>query len=279
MLLNELIKTLEAADQTLVLPDGFDSPHSYRGYYAELAFEPAHNITVGDMLAAARDALGSTYQGYKGGDYKMTAYTDCWLAEYSCMGETIGPLLLRLMLERGRPATDTVRHVYIDTEFLRNDLTERGLVSLALTDDQGVDYYAINWEMDAESVHGDDWMRENVWPFLPHAGDGDVDWKHPDVRHYGDIREQVAAYFADTTATETRLYARNGAQDAVRLHGLWGHDWTIMPEQIPRWFTDIYQLITAAGNPDGIPEKSPHAHHPLEDARHNRAVRQYLAAL
>lgn len=279
MLLNELIDTLEAADQTLVLPDGFDSPHSYRGFYNELAFEPAYDITVADMLEAARDARGSSYEGYKGGEYKMTAYTDCWLAEYGHTGESLGPVLLRLMLERGRPATTSIRHVYLDTEFLRNDLTQRGLVSLALTDDDNTDYYAVNWEMDGDAVHEDPWMRDNVWPYLPLGADDDVDWKHPDVRHYSTISDQVAAYFANTTATETRLYARNGAQDIVRLHGLWDHDWSVMPEAIPRWFTDVYQLITAAGNPDGIPEESANAHHPLEDARHNRAVRQYLANL
>jgi hypothetical protein len=179
----------------------------------------------------------------------------------------------------GKPPT-AIRHVYLDTEFMRNDLTESGLVSIALTDDQDVDYYAVNWDMNGVAVYDDDWMRENVWPYLPRGADGDVNWNHSDVRHYGDIREQIAAYFADTTATETRLYARNGAQDMVRLHGLWDHNWTVMPEAIPRWFTDIHQLIAAAGvDPDSVPAMDTGAHHPLEDARHNRTVRHYLAAL
>ncbi|MFC9490722.1 hypothetical protein ACFTZM_32240, partial [Streptomyces hydrogenans] len=65
MPLGELITALEAADPDLVLPDGFTHPHSYRGYYHELAFEPAHNATVGEMLADARSALGTTYTGWK----------------------------------------------------------------------------------------------------------------------------------------------------------------------------------------------------------------------
>lgn len=102
MMLEDLIAALEAEDPTRVLSDGFDSPHSYRGFYDELAFEPAHNITVGGMLAAARSALGATFQGYKGGEYRMTAYTDCWLSEYGHVsGETIGPVLLRLLLAAG----------------------------------------------------------------------------------------------------------------------------------------------------------------------------------
>ncbi|HEY5834929.1 hypothetical protein [Streptomyces sp.] len=280
MILSDLIKALEAADQSLVLPHGFDSPHSYRGYYHDLAFEPATDITVADMLAAARNARGETYEGYKGGDYKMGDYTDCWLAEYGHLGEGIGPVLIGLMLAAGRaPApqpASTIRHVYLDTEFLRADLTRRGLVSIALTDDDGNDYYAVNGELDVRAVYHDEWMRENVWPYLPTDPLGVFDSFDKDVRAYADIRDEIAGYFADTTAAETRLYARHGAQDVVRLHGLWAHDWGVMPEAVPRWFIDIHALIEEAGNPDGIPEMESGAHHPLEDARHNRTVRHFL---
>lgn len=104
MTLEELITALEAADPNLVLPDGFTHPHSYRGDYMDLAFEPASNVTVAAMLTDARSALGTTYQGWKGGDYEMTEYTDCWLASEGGLGETIGPLLLRLMLAAGKPS-------------------------------------------------------------------------------------------------------------------------------------------------------------------------------
>jgi hypothetical protein len=183
--------------------------------------------------------------------------------------------------------TDSVRHVYLDTEFMRDDLTYRGLVSIALTDDDGNDYYAVNHNMGDVAVRDDDWMRENVWPYLPRTVTnykirGEIehlDRNHPDVRFYGEIADQVAAYFTDTKATTTYLYARNGAQDVVRLHGLWDHDWGVMPKTIPRWFIDIHALIEQAGNPDGIPEMESGAHHPLEDARHNRTVRHFLEAL
>ena len=105
MTLAELITVLEAADPNLVLPDGFTNPHSYRGDYMDLAFEPASNVTVGQMLADARSALGTTYQGWKGGDFEMRDYTDCWLSmEGSASGDSIGPLLLRLMLAAGKTA-------------------------------------------------------------------------------------------------------------------------------------------------------------------------------
>lgn len=101
MQLIDLIARLEAADPNLVLKDGFRNPHSYRGFYHDLAFEPAQNVRVGDMLDDAQRALGTVYEGWKGGDFLMKEYTDCWLAEEgSGDGETIGPLLLRLMLDQ-----------------------------------------------------------------------------------------------------------------------------------------------------------------------------------
>ena len=94
MTLGELIAQLESVEPTRCLRLGFHRPHSYRGYYDELAFEPCADISVGEMLAAARSALGSTYQGYKGGDFTMGEYTEVWLAERGDCGETIGPILL-----------------------------------------------------------------------------------------------------------------------------------------------------------------------------------------
>lgn len=97
--LGGIIERLEREDPTRVLPVGFAEPHSYRGYYHELAFEPRRDITIGEMLDAARTALGATYQGYKGGDYTMNEHTDCWIAEYGTDSDNkIGPLLLELLL-------------------------------------------------------------------------------------------------------------------------------------------------------------------------------------
>lgn len=98
MRLGELIEALEAAPPNHVVPHGFRNPHSYRGYYDQLAFEPCDNITVHDMLAEARSALSSTFTGWKGGEFAMDEHTECWLANHGCCGEEIGPTLLRYML-------------------------------------------------------------------------------------------------------------------------------------------------------------------------------------
>ncbi|MFB8071112.1 hypothetical protein [Streptomyces californicus] len=100
MVLEDLIEMLEAADPDTVVKHGFTNPHSYRGYYHDLAFEPASNVRVGDMLEDARGALGETFEGWKGGDFTMNGYTDCWLSvEGYSSGETLGPLLVTYMLE------------------------------------------------------------------------------------------------------------------------------------------------------------------------------------
>ncbi|MFD9004430.1 hypothetical protein ACFV0T_26315 [Streptomyces sp. NPDC059582] len=99
MTLGELIAALETANPQQIVKHGFHNPHSYRGDYYDLAFEPTTNITVADMLEAARSAVGATYQGWKGGDFNMTAGDWCWLSEQgSASGETISPLLLEFIL-------------------------------------------------------------------------------------------------------------------------------------------------------------------------------------
>lgn len=106
--LGELILALEAEDPTRILPIGFNNPHSFRGDYVDLAFEPAVDVSIGDMLAAARAALGSTYQGWKGGDYTMAEHTTCWISyEGESSDNCIGPLMLRLLLGQVTANRDT----------------------------------------------------------------------------------------------------------------------------------------------------------------------------
>ncbi|RSN26520.1 hypothetical protein DMC63_01405 [Streptomyces sp. WAC 05977] len=80
---------------------GFHRPQSYRGDYMDLAFEVTHDVPVKDMLDTARQALGETFQGWKGGDYTMGEYTQVWLIpESGDCGESLGAVLLELLLAR-----------------------------------------------------------------------------------------------------------------------------------------------------------------------------------
>lgn len=98
MILRELIVALESVDPEKVVEYGFDRPHSYRGYYSELAFHPARDVRVGDMLNDARESLVRTFAGYKGGDFEMHDFTDVYLAEWGCTGEELTASMLGWML-------------------------------------------------------------------------------------------------------------------------------------------------------------------------------------
>jgi hypothetical protein len=57
--------------------------NSYRGYYHDIALEPWNGtLTVEQLLSAANDACGRTFEGYKGGDFTMDADTPLWIANY-----------------------------------------------------------------------------------------------------------------------------------------------------------------------------------------------------
>lgn len=104
MTLGELITELKKEPPEKVCRWGFGHPHSYRGYYDELAFEPCENVTVNQMLADAEQSLGKTFTGYKGGDYEMCEWTEVWIAnEGEAGGEVIGPYALAFILGRAKP--------------------------------------------------------------------------------------------------------------------------------------------------------------------------------
>ncbi|MFQ6309873.1 hypothetical protein [Lysobacter capsici] len=98
MNLDELIKALQHEPADKIIREGFHRPHSYRGHYDQLAFEPLMNARVGDMLEAAQGSLGRVFIGYKGGDFMMGPYTGCNLAHYGSCGDELSERLLRYML-------------------------------------------------------------------------------------------------------------------------------------------------------------------------------------
>ena len=75
MTLGEMIEYLESQPQDKKLERGLGNPHSWRGSYDELAFEPVDRTTVGKMLVVAKGCVGTVFPGYKGGDYEMDRNT------------------------------------------------------------------------------------------------------------------------------------------------------------------------------------------------------------
>lgn len=67
---------------------------SWRGVYAELTLDSrtdAEAITVKELLRDATEAVGTTFQGYKGGAFTMDRSTPVWADEW---GEYRGRMLL-----------------------------------------------------------------------------------------------------------------------------------------------------------------------------------------
>jgi hypothetical protein len=64
---------------------------SWRGSYAELAlnFETTGKyMSVSAFLKMLQDAVGATFEGYKGGDFVMNENTPIWVANYGNSGNT-----------------------------------------------------------------------------------------------------------------------------------------------------------------------------------------------
>ena len=66
------------------------SPHSYRGYYSDLAFKRGEGVReAGGLLADCKAAMGEVFEGYKGGSFVMGALTPLWVAPYGCCGQKL----------------------------------------------------------------------------------------------------------------------------------------------------------------------------------------------
>ena len=65
-------------------------PHSYRGYYSDVAIDPTEwPSTAGSLLAECREMMGRTMTGYKGGEYPVHENVPVWVAPYGCCGNKL----------------------------------------------------------------------------------------------------------------------------------------------------------------------------------------------
>jgi hypothetical protein len=68
---------------------------SYRGFYEDLALGFAENKnhpateTAGALLSSLRGAIGASFIGYKGGDFRMTRDSAVWVANYGNTTSTV----------------------------------------------------------------------------------------------------------------------------------------------------------------------------------------------
>lgn len=65
-------------------------PHSYRGYYSDLSFEPEEGLmSRHELLIMLKECMGEIFHGYKGGEFQMGRNTPLWIAEYGSCGKAI----------------------------------------------------------------------------------------------------------------------------------------------------------------------------------------------
>lgn len=101
--LGRLIGWLRERNPDASVQHGFSAPHSDRGDYSNLAFNPCENTTFGEMLRHAESALGETFAGYKGGEYTMHEWTDVLIGEHGECGENITDTHLRYWTSQQEP--------------------------------------------------------------------------------------------------------------------------------------------------------------------------------
>lgn len=90
MTLGRFISELEKLPQDKEIENVY-SPHSYRGFYSDLALENGGGTrTVAGLVEQLKnECLGQTFSGYKGGDFYMDENTPMWIAEYGSCGVKI----------------------------------------------------------------------------------------------------------------------------------------------------------------------------------------------
>jgi hypothetical protein len=101
MTLGTLIRLLETLPPDRVCPVGLHKPHSWRGIYSSLAFEPGPPMPVRQILNAARQCVGREFVGWKGGNYLMDLDTDVYVSTRGKSygwGSGLSPLALALIV-------------------------------------------------------------------------------------------------------------------------------------------------------------------------------------
>jgi hypothetical protein len=90
MTLGKLIDILKNLPEDKLI-GAFGEPHSYRGYYSDLAFEPIKDkeIIAKAALKICEGCMGEVFEGYKGGDFQMDRNTPIWFAFYGSCGRKI----------------------------------------------------------------------------------------------------------------------------------------------------------------------------------------------
>jgi len=99
-----LIERLDGVESDMAIPLG--RPHSYRGYYEELAVERIDGPqTVAEFVDLLRSQIGVTHVGWKGGEFVMTEHTGVWVADEGSTGEPLTGLAMPTVIGPSQETT------------------------------------------------------------------------------------------------------------------------------------------------------------------------------
>lgn len=183
--------------------------------------------------------------------------------------------------------------VYVDTKFI-DDGNTLDLIALGLVRRDGLEYYAVNAEVNINKIARDDWLTRNVWPALPqihedsriHAFSTLPGWSsarvvlmkrlfdkdHPEVKSRRVIAQEVASFLRHTP--HPRMYGWDCAFHEVVISQLWGSR-DRRPAGVPWAMTDLCQELGDAQLPI-LPIRLAGLHHALVDARHIRTIHRAM---
>jgi len=162
-------------------------------------------------------------------------------------------------------SSTAVRRYFYDCEFIETGVVI-DLVSIAVVDESGREYYAVSTGFDPAPAIP--WVRANVLDKLPSPAD-------PAWRSRDRIRDELHAFLTEP-GERVELWAWFAAYDHVALCQLWG-DMRSLPRELPRFTKDLRQLWDDVGRPP-LPEPGADRHDALADARHNLARWRAMAA-
>ena len=99
MNVKEVLEKLKEYDILQKLSRSLVNPHSYRGDYSEIGFvEHIESTTVGEMITTISGVIGTTYTGWKGGNFTMSEYSNCYIAEKGSCGRELTEDFIELIV-------------------------------------------------------------------------------------------------------------------------------------------------------------------------------------
>lgn len=176
----------------------------------------------------------------------------------------------------------SVNKIYHDWEFLEDGSTIVP-ISVGMVTDAGDEYYAVFGDMPWGRVCQYQWLRDNVVPHLPLAGNRGrdkvpvLDRLHPAVKDRQTIRNEVQGFIL--SHPRPQMWGWYSDFDQVALAWLFGR-MVDLPRGVPMRTNDVQQEADRLGvTDDQLPQQGGGVHDALADARHARVVHDFLIDL